>query len=112
MVVSVEPCITDAILPIILSGPYLDNMSFRTTRELEPDIGLKRDSGKSSMGKFILLNSGLKMLLISWIRLLLVRIVMAITIANMVGKRFMVTLRPSFTPRRKVSKISIFLYRP
>lgn len=112
MVVSVDPCITDAIFPIILSGPYLDRISFNITNELEPDMGLKRDNGKSSTGKFIWLNSGLKMLLISWMRLLLVRTVMAITIAKMVGKRFMVILSPSFTPRRKVSKTSIFLYRP
>lgn len=60
MVVSVEPCITDAILPIKLSGPYVAKISFNIANELEPDIGLKIAKGKTSTGKCSLLKSGLK----------------------------------------------------
>lgn len=109
IVVSVDPCMTDATLPIKLSGPYLASMSFSITNELDPDIGLRRASGNTSTGKFILLSASLNMLLISNIILLFVSIVIAITIANIVGNRFIDTFSPSFTPNRKVSNISTFL---
>ena len=43
MVVSVDPCITDANVPIKLSGPYLLRILPSKTRELDPDIGLSNE---------------------------------------------------------------------
>ena len=110
IVVSVEPCITDAILPIKLSGPWVDKILFNIISELEPDTGLNIPSGRSSTGKFIFWNNGLSTLLISIIILLLVSNVIAIIIANIVGNIFNDTLSPSFTPSKNISNTSIFLY--
>ena len=92
-----------------LSGPYLARISFRITNELDPDIGFRRANGNTSLGNFILFNTPPNILLISNIKLLFVSIVIAITMANIVGNRFIDTFNPSFTPNRKVSKISTFL---
>lgn len=112
MVVSVLPCITEASLPIKLSGPYVLNILFNTTKLLEPDIGLKRARLMTSVGKFIALNNGRNKFVKSFIILLLVRRDIAINIAKIVGNKFITIVRPSFTPSKKISKISIFLYNP
>ena len=52
--VSVEPCITDAKVPIKLSGPYLLRISPSNTKELEPDIGLSKARDNTSLGKCII----------------------------------------------------------
>ena len=109
IVVSVEPCITDAILPIKLSGPYLDNMSLNIINELDPDIGLKIANGNTSLGNPILLKKLENKLDINVIILLSVIILMAIIMVNIVGNKFIDTFIPSFTPSINVSKISIFL---
>lgn len=48
--VSVEPAITDAVLPIKLSGEKLLNKSFNKANEPLPDTGLISASGKISLG--------------------------------------------------------------
>ena len=55
IVVSVDPCITDANLPIKVSAPCFAKISFKTTSELDPDIGLNNAKGNTSLGKFILI---------------------------------------------------------
>ena len=85
---------------------------YKITNELEPDIGLNIARGRTSIGKPNKDNTGFKKVLISKIILLLVSIVIATIIAKIVGNKLIEALIPSFTPIKKVSKISIFLYKP
>ena len=98
MVVSVLPCITEAILPIKESGPCCFNISFSTIKEEDPDTGLNIDNVNSSLGNFRRLNIGINKLVISFIILLFNKTFIDIIKANIVGNILRQIFNPSFTP--------------
>ena len=57
-VVSVEPIITDAINPMLLSTPYCVIISVATAIDALPDIGLNNANGIICAGIFIVFNIG------------------------------------------------------
>ena len=105
MVVSVEPIITDAISPILLSTPKLFIISVAIAIEPLPDIGLSIASGSISLGTLKVLNIGF----IIFITKSIVPEFLSITIAKNnptnVGKIFITISIPSFAPFRNKSKV-------
>ena len=89
----------EAILPIIESGPWVDKISFKIIREDDEDIGLKIAMGKISLGKRLVLISDIK----SFKRLLLVKTVTEMIMANIPGKIESEMSNPSLTPSRNSS---------
>ena len=99
MVVSVLPVITEAILPIRESGPYVFRISFKSIRDDDEEIGLRIAMGRISLGKVV----GFIRLIMLFRKLLFTKTVTAKIMANIEGKIFRDIDKPSLTPSKNSS---------
>ena len=89
---------TEASIPIWLSGPYCFKISVSTPSAPLPERGLIATSGTSSEGSPINEVIGLKKLFIMLSSPESLKILMTIIIAKRYGKILRHTIRPSFAP--------------
>jgi len=99
IVVSVEPAIMDDIFPIIESGPWRYNISFRSIMLEDADIGLNSAIGNISFGNNLISIKEIKSVRI----LLFTNTVTDIIRANIDGKISKIIFNPSFTPLKNSS---------
>lgn len=111
-VVSVEPIITDAIKPILLSTPCCVIISVATAIDALPDIGLNNASGIICAGIFIVFNIGSIICTINSIIPELLNTPTAKNIPNNVGNKFITISIPSFAPFKNVSNVLFFSATP
>ena len=97
-VVSVDPIIVAAIIPILLSTPKFFIISVAIAIELLPDIGLNIANGIISLGKFKISKIGVTKLIIKSNIPELLKAPIATNNPINVGKIFNTIFNPSFAP--------------
>lgn len=103
-VVSVEPIIVEAIIPIILSTPLFFIISNATAVEALPEIGRININGNTSDGIFSNFKNGER---VFWSKSNIPEVLRALIAkkrAISVGKIEITVFIPSFTPRQKTIK--------
>lgn len=108
IIVSEEPKITEAHLPMKLSVPYFEYISLSSAVEALPDTGLTSNIGVSSDGMPILLKAGESNFAISSVAPLAFSMLIAVMSKTSVGISSKALFNPCFAPVMKLSVRSFF----